>query len=83
MSASLIYQKLDARFTGHTFFKYRILLKGPRTDRYVKFVQLRNWCWDTLGSSYERDILIDLAYSDDTFTRKWSWHFEKIGRAHV
>jgi hypothetical protein len=80
MNASLIYQTLDSRFTGHKHFKFRVLITGPTQERYLKFVELRDWCWDTFGRSHERDVLIYLADKDDAFVRKWAWHFVTEGR---
>jgi hypothetical protein len=80
MSASVIWQKLDSRYTGHEHFRFRIIVQGPTRERYIKFIELKDWCWDTFGRSYERDVLIYLADKDDSFVRKWSWNFVSEGR---
>lgn len=72
--------KLDTRFAGHRHLKYRIKLLGDYTVRYDQYIQIRNWCWDTWGSSCERDILIELADKDESFIRRWSWHAEKYNK---
>lgn len=69
---ALKLQKLDARFAGFQHFQYRI--KFHHTTKYAKFIEIRNWCWETWGPSYERDILIEMAYQDESFVRPWSWN---------
>ena len=41
MSASLVWQKLDKKFTGNQYFKHRVLILGPKSERYKKFIELR------------------------------------------
>lgn len=43
--------RLDRRHTGHDCFDYQIHLDVEQ------FVQVRNWCWETFGPSYELNIV--------------------------
>lgn len=71
---------LDNRFTGYKHFRYRVKTLGDYTVRYSTFIDIRTWCWDTWGSSCERDILIELADRDEGFLRLWSWHTERYNK---
>lgn len=74
------FSKLDTRFAGHQHFKYRVKILGDYVVRYSQYIEIRNWCWETWGSSCERDILIELADKDESFIRTWSWHAEKYNK---
>lgn len=65
----LVIKKLDGRNTGHTYFKYSVqvysdylLFKNRAVDNY--FFEMREWCWQTWGSSKELDEWL----SDKPFT---------------
>jgi hypothetical protein len=60
--------KLDRRHTGTEHFKYRVRIDGSRDDRVKKFLEIRQWCWDTWGASAERDFAVV-----ETPTH-WAWH---------
>jgi len=85
MNASLVWQKLDKKFTGNQYFKHRVLILGPKSERYKKFIELRTWCWNVFGDTYERDILLYMvmAGNEPTFIRKWTWHFITEGRQEI
>lgn len=72
--------KLDSRFAGHKHFKYRVKILGDYIVRYNSYIEVRNWCWETFGTSCERDILVELADKDESFVRKWAWHAEKYNK---
>lgn len=58
--------KLDKRFKGVDKFKYYAEF-GP-IGQIELFVEARNWCWQTFGSSVELDV-VQLIPGD----YKWSW----------
>ena len=55
--------KLDKRHNGNSRFKY---FASFGYGELLKFVEVRNWCWQTWGPSAELDIsgLVD---------QKWAW----------
>ena len=57
-------QKLDRRFAGGAEFEYCLDFFGP--DKGKHFCQVRNWFWETFGSSSELIFYVD---SDQV----WAW----------
>lgn len=78
-------EKLDGRFVGHQYFKYRIYFSSVgKTNRFLQFVDIRNWLWDTYGSSSERDIILYLEdFKNTAFNKKWAWHVDDKSRDNV
>lgn len=59
--------KLDKRHNGHRDFKYYVQFSSLEQQ---KFVEVRNWCWQTWGPSAELDIL---RYLQERHDMKWAW----------
>lgn len=57
--------KLDKRHNGHGKFKYYVNFSF---NTLQKFVEVRNWCWQTWGPSAELDTLKKISN-----VAKWSW----------
>ncbi len=57
--------KLDRRHKGHDLFRYYAQFGHSEVDEFVK---VREWCWQTWGSSCEIEIL-------DRINKKlkWAW----------
>ena len=81
--------KLDRRFTGYPYFRYRIYARyngqwPTQTERLIAYGQMRKWFVQQFGDSCERDIYLALrrdAYRHrDTHTPEpelndsWCWH---------
>lgn len=66
--AQIKLTKLDKRHAGTKYFKYRALVDGVRDVRVKKFLELRQWCWNTWGPSSERDFAV---VEQPTH---WAWH---------
>lgn len=58
--------KLDARYTGFDKFKH---YASFRYNEMEKFVEVRQWCWETFGPSCEMQIHHKLS----TPNHSWSW----------
>lgn len=71
-------QKLDKRFDGHAYFKYRATLLGPLDERMVTFAEFRSWMIDTYGKSNELDLHIDLTVKgiSGIVNDKWAWKYD-------
>ena len=67
-------QKLDNRHNGSGRFAYRI-----EFSKITQFNQVREWCWDTWGSSCE---LVE-AYDESFMSPKeldWCWRYDEHPR---
>jgi hypothetical protein len=80
MTPSLSLEKLDGRHKGLNRLKYRILVQGPRTEKFQDFLQVRRWCWETWGPSCEREIFLLLA-QNNVESMDWAWHFDEKWQA--
>ena len=72
MSAYPQLQKLDGRHNGSDRFAYRVEFYS---NQIRLFIQVREWCWDTWGSSCE----LDQAYDDNWISKKelfWCWRYD-------
>jgi hypothetical protein len=58
-------QKLDRRHNGHKVFKYFVGFSFYTTE---KFIEVRNWCWQTWGPSCELEHANKLEICP-----KWAW----------
>lgn len=58
--------KLDKRHKGHETFRYYTQFSF---STYDKFIEVRNWCWQTWGPSSELDLLSHVK----TDSIKWAW----------
>lgn len=71
--------KLDKRYSGYLYFKYRIQFKGDYRSRHENYCQIRKWCWDTFGQSLELDLY--LKYKTSIFGNimepVWCFNYEK------
>ncbi len=65
---SLVLTKLDGRHTGTQNFKYRVEVRGPRDERVLQFVELREWCTQTWGRGVERE------FANLVKCANWGWH---------
>lgn len=53
MGIKIKLRKLDRRHTGYDHFQYMIDFSGGTVSTIDDFYQLREWCWETWGSSKE------------------------------
>jgi hypothetical protein len=60
--------KLDRRYNGYHLFTYAIDFTSLE---HAKFVNMRNWLWETYGPSCELEII---GRVDDS-NRLWAWDF--------
>jgi hypothetical protein len=58
--------KIDKRMNGFLYFKYKI--QFVKTYDYMKFFEVRNWCWDQWGPSCELNLWHRCNYNDH-----WAW----------
>ena len=58
--------KLDRRHNGHGIFRYYVRFTSAELE---KFVDVRNWCWQTWGASCE----LDTFYHLENPNQKWGW----------
>ena len=65
---------LDRRHRGHSLFSHYItaIWTSQLEDR-LKFFEWRNWCWQTWGPGWERDLAIEFVSNTYTVAR-WAWH---------
>ncbi len=75
----LTIKKTDKRHTGYDEFGYVVDVQPPslgrRTERILDFLEIRQWCWETLGASCEREHWLELnAKKAGTLNQRWCWH---------
>ncbi|NDG31918.1 hypothetical protein EB118_17820 [bacterium] len=58
-------RKLDRRHNGHGYFKYYVQFSYIEPQ---KFIEHRNWCWQTWGPSCELEF-----YPTLPIKPKWAW----------
>ena len=58
-------KKLDARMKGYGDFKYAA--KFRKSGDRERFIEIRNWCWETWGPSCE------LEFWKEDRNPAWSW----------
>lgn len=49
--------RLDRRHTGHEIWTHMVEPRGRITEVFEEFQAWREWCWETLGPSMERDYV--------------------------
>lgn len=57
--------KLDKRYAGADYFKYGVPFYRNNKD---KFIEIREWCWQTFGPSCELEH-----YHFYTEPKVWAW----------
>lgn len=72
-------RKTDRRHTGHQEFEYVADVEwvglGRRPERLVAFLEVRQWCWDTMSPSCEREHWLELKQSNHSVpNERWCWH---------
>jgi len=72
-------RKTDKRHTGHGVFLFVAEVEWPglgrRTERMQGFIELRQWCWETLGMSCEREHWFELYKQNCAVpNERWCWH---------
>ena len=67
-------EKLDGRHKGSRSFAHRAVVLGLTADRFIDFLTLREWCWDTWGPSCEREIYLNSHYNK-VRNNPWVWHY--------
>jgi len=74
----LSIKKTDRRHTGSDIFEYVVDVQqeaiGRRTERIIDFVAVREWCWNTFGSSCEREHWLYLVKFNQPRNERWCWH---------
>lgn len=71
--------KLDRRHSSYPFMKYYVTPRGYyKEEKIERFIELRNWCWETYGPGVERKY-ITLHPTDTMLESKnrWAWHTEE------
>lgn len=71
--------KLDRRHSAFPFMRYYVIPQySYKEARIERFIELRNWCWDTFGPGVERKYII-LHPTQDTLEsiNAWCWHTEQ------
>ncbi len=67
----LTLEKLDRRHSGNTRFTHRVFISGMGAQSNgKKFLELREWCWNTLGPSCE----LSLCYLNEATS--WAWRMD-------
>lgn len=61
--------KLDKRHNGHKSFKYHVRFNIHELEKYV---EVRNWLWETYGPSAELEVV-----RDTNMNVKWSWVYDQ------
>lgn len=69
---NIVIRKLDKRFTGHRDFSHRVEFRGPTVEKALKYIEVRNWCWERLGPGFERDIFFKI--KSQLTDVVWCWH---------
>ena len=71
------YKKLDGRNLGYGYFKYYVVPLDFKKNARCYFHEMREWCWNTWGSSKELcEWVLDEKTTDHTSSCKnshWSW----------
>lgn len=70
-------QKLDARYNGHPYFSHFIepkfvvgqSLTSFHYDKTQKFIEMRQWFWETFGASRE----LRFVRFSETPNVEWAW----------
>jgi hypothetical protein len=75
-------EKLDGRHKGNSSFTHRAVVLGLIEDRFIDFLTLREWCWNTWGPSCEREIYLNSHFNhfiNSHFNKiknnSWAWHY--------
>jgi hypothetical protein len=63
-------KKLDGRYDGHRWFKYRVEM-GFYIGRANVLTEVRNWLWNTWGPSVE--IHLYAAVDENLSNNHWAW----------
>ena len=51
---------------------------GYKEERIERFIELRNWCWDTFGPGVERKfITLHPTSTGVESIHKWAWHTDE------
>ena len=73
-----VIKKTDKRHTGSTIFEYVVDVQNPgmgrRRERIQQFLEVREWCWNTLGASSEREHWLELYQTNQQSNERWCWH---------
>jgi hypothetical protein len=87
----LVISKLDGRYTGSSWFKYRIEFISnmygydAHKHRAQQYQEMLEWLWEIYGPGCERDHWKFMAFKDETTTgheaRKngpqWAWFVDQ------
>lgn len=88
MSINVVWQvrRTDRRMNGVEYFDYIASPKMTKYDlqglshkqRYYQtmLVEVRDWCWQTWGSSCELSFYMSLRGFDSALNDRWCWHTE-------
>lgn len=72
--------KLDRRHTCYNIMKYHVEVAldiWGKENRVAKFMEYRNWCWETFGPGVERKwILLHPTGNGMESLNRWAWHTE-------
>ena len=64
-------EKLDKRHAGSAYFSHRAYITGLSSkDKGKEFLEVREWCWTTLGASCELNLYPESAKAN------WAWRID-------
>lgn len=76
-------KRTDKRHTGNLFWQYVVIIdRRPTTvfgkpsmiQRTQDLNEIRNWCWETYGSSCELERWLDIPDESVGKNEHWCWH---------
>lgn len=71
------FYKQDARHTLHLLFPYAVSFQFTTVDRQ-KFLEVRKWCWETLGPGIESWLHQPFWHSEAS-EHSWGWLSDRKG----
>jgi hypothetical protein len=83
----LTIKKTDKRYTGSDTFGYVVDIRNDnafpvihskfrKSQKIVKFQEVRDWCIQTWGMSCEREHYLQLSADEFNTNTHWCWHTE-------
>lgn len=79
----LSHRLLKPRDKGFQTFEYVASIEystGETSSNLIeKYLEIRNWCWETFGPSCERDYYISLKRKNMEVNEHWAWHTDHFG----
>jgi hypothetical protein len=79
----LTIKKTDKRHTGQEYWQYIVIVEKDKnvsyghqaiTQKSQHLNLIREWCWQTYGSSCELDLWMSIPDQSTGKNEKWCWH---------